>query len=276
MLSDPSVPPLIDATLIEALTATVARASATIVALGAAAQDVRTKADRSPVTAADEASEAAILGDLNRLLPGIPIVSEEAAATSTYGALPSTFILVDPLDGTREFIAGRSEYTVNVALVRDGQPTTGIVAAPALGRIWRGVVGGGAEKLVLEGMKAGAPTPIRPRTVPAAGLIAAVSRSHLDAATEAFLSGLPVVERMMLGSALKFCLVAEGKVDLYARLAPTCEWDIAAGHAVLAAAGGLVAARDGAPVAYGRAHVGFRVPAFLAWGDAEAARRYRG
>jgi 3'(2'), 5'-bisphosphate nucleotidase len=273
MLSDPSSRRFADPALLEPLTVAVTRASAAILALSSAPQGVRTKADLSPVTAADEAAEAVILADLTAVLPGIPVVSEEAAGGRTYESLPSPFVLVDPLDGTKEFIAGRAEFTVNLALVVDGRPLIGIVAAPALRLLWRGIVGQGAERLVLEQDKAVEATAIRTRAAPARGLVVAVSRSHLDPATEAFVDRLPIAERMMLGSALKFCFIAEGKADLYPRLSPTCEWDIAAGHAVLTAAGGTVAAPDGGTISYGRGREAFRVPAFVAWGDAAAARR---
>ena len=157
------------------------RASAAILAIAPAALAARHKADQSPVTAADEASEAVILEDLARLLPGVPVVSEEAAADRPTPDSRATFVLVDPLDGTREFVAGRPEYTVNMALVRDRTPVVGLIAAPALGLLWRGIVGRGAERLrlVLDRAKAVEPTAIRTRTAPDR-LVVALSRSHLD------------------------------------------------------------------------------------------------
>jgi len=261
-----------DPRLLEQLTGIAARAAAAIMAIAPAALDPRLKADQSPVTAADEAGEAVILEGLARLLPGVPVVSEEAAVRPT--ALPSCFLLVDALDGTREFLAGRPEFTVNIAMIADGSPVLGVVAGPALGRMWRGLVGHGAERLVLATGEAAAPTAIRTRRAPADGLVAAMSRSHGDARTESLLGRLPVKERTTLGSSAKFCLVAEGSADLYARLAPTSEWDIAAGHAVVVAAGGLVTTPDGGAIRYGGVEQEFRVPAFMAWGDADAARRY--
>ncbi len=263
--------------LLDELTAIVSAAAAAILAARAGALDVRTKADRSPVTAADHASEAVILEGLGRVLPGITVVSEEAAGRAAPESLSATFVLVDPLDGTREFLAGRDEFTINVAIVAEGRPGLGIVAAPAQGLLWRGVEGRGAERLRL---LAGAPAsaarervPIRTRPTPRAGLVAAVSRSHLDAATEALLARLPVTDRLACGSAVKFCLLAEGTADVYPRLSNTCEWDVAAGHALLAAAGGSVSAPDGAPLRYGRISEDFRVPAFVAWGDPSAPAR---
>jgi len=262
--------------LFDALTAMVSRAGAAILD-GARAPDVRLKADRSPVSAADEAAEALILKALSELSPGIPVISEEAAARGETRAAGDRFFLVDPLDGTREFIAGLPEYTVNVALVARGTPVLGIVGAPALGLIWRGRAGWGGERLRIpagEGPdRATERVPIRTRAAPENGLVAAVSRSHLDRDTAALLDRLPVAERRAFGSSLKFCRVAEGQIDLYPRLAPTMEWDVAAGHAILAAAGGTVTRPDGAPLRYGAPEAALRIPAFMAWGDPEGARK---
>jgi 3'(2'), 5'-bisphosphate nucleotidase len=263
--------PATDAAIVDALTTIVSRAAAAILAVRAGALDLRTKADRTPVTAADHAAEAIILDAVAQLLPGIPTVSEEAVQAAPPAGLAGDFVLVDPLDGTREFIAGRDEFTVNVALVSGGRPRLGVIAAPALGLVWRTRASGGAERLRLApgaaATEAAERAPIRVRPRPRTGLVAAVSRSHLDAATEAYLARLGAVERIACGSALKFCRVAEGTADIYPRLGPTCEWDVAAGDAIVAAAGGAVTTPDGAPLAYGRAAEAFRVPAFIAWGE---------
>jgi len=255
------------------LTALVSEAAAAIQRTGP--QAARMKADQSPVCNADEVAEALLLEGLARLVPGVPVVSEEACARGVRPRPGARFFLVDPLDGTREFLAGLDEYTVNVALVADGVPEIGIIAAPAQGLIWRGAAGRGAERLDLTSGAAPASarnvTPLRPRPRPAHGLIAAVSRSHLDPRTAAFVAALPNAEQMVCGSSLKFCRLAEGRADVYPRLAPTSEWDIAAGHAVLTASGGAISAPDGAPVAYGRAGESFRVPGFVAWADSAAA-----
>jgi len=263
--------------LLDALTTIVSDAGAAILAARAGSLDARSKADHSPVTAADHAAEAVILAGLARVLPGVAVVSEEAAACALPAGLPDTFILVDPLDGTRELLAGRDEFTVNIAIVSKGRPQLGLVGAPAQGLIWRGIEGQGAERLQLP---AGAPassarerTAIRTRPCPPSGLIVAVSRSHLDAGTEALLARLPVGERLACGSAVKFCQLAEGAADLYPRLSPTCEWDVAAGHAVLTAAGGAVTRPDGSKLNYGGIARDFRIPAFVAWGDPSAAAR---
>jgi 3'(2'), 5'-bisphosphate nucleotidase len=258
--------PAIDARLLDELTAIVSRAAAAIVAKPLATLAARTKADLSPVTAADEASESVLLDGLARLLPGLPIVSEEAG-----GEAAACFVLVDPLDGTRELLAGRDEFTINLAIIAGQRPVLGIVCAPALALLWRGSAGGGAQRIALAPGADPArarPAAIRTRRRPSNGLVAAVSRSHLDAATEAFVARWPNVSRLVCGSAIKFCRVAEGAADLYPRLSPTSEWDVAAGHAVLAAAGGTVTGPDGMPLLYGRP--GFRVPAFIAWGDPES------
>jgi 3'(2'), 5'-bisphosphate nucleotidase len=255
--------------LLDGVTTLVLRAGAAVREAVSSNLAIRLKDDQSPVTAADEASQAVILDGLARLLPGVPVVSEESRPPATLG---TQFVLVDPLDGTRELIDGRPEYTINVALIDGGAPVLGVVAAPAMDLLWRGAATTGAERLAVAGGQAGAPQPIRARPWPAARPVAAVSRSHLDAQTEAFIAALGDAERISIGSALKLCRIAEGTADVYPRLAPTSEWDIAAGHAVLAAAGGAVVTSDGTPLRYGHADRNFLIPAFIAWGDPARAR----
>jgi 3'(2'), 5'-bisphosphate nucleotidase len=266
-----------DDRLLDELTTVVSAAGAAILVTRSGSLDTRTKPDLTPVTACDHAAEAVILKGVARLLPGICIVSEEAASRALPQHIPDSFVLVDPLDGTRELIAGRDEFTINVAIIAGGRPRLGIVAAPAQALLWRGIEGRGAERLRLSpgapASAAQARSPIRTRPSPRSALVAAVSRSHLDPQTEAYLARLPVSERRACGSAVKFCQVAEGSADVYARLSPTCEWDVAAGHAVLAAAGGMVNTPEGAPMSYGRMAANFRVPAFIAWGDPSLAAR---
>lgn len=261
--------------LLDELTTIVSLAAAAILAIDPATAPRRMKSDLSPVSAADEASNREIIKGLSCLLPGIPIVSEESLGSSSATPLGPSFALVDPLDGTREFLAGRNEFTANIALVIEGIPAVGVIAAPALGLIWRGIAGRGAECLRLRpgatADEAEEFVAIRTRRRPAQGLIAMVSRSHFDAETAALLGRLPVTARIACGSSIKFCRIAEGSADIYARLAPTHEWDIAAGHAVVTAAGGALMTPESAPLAYGRAVEGFRVPAFLAFGDPEIA-----
>ena len=226
---------------------------------------LRSKADGSPVTAADEAAEAIIRDGLKRLAPAVPIISEEHAAREKPKPITGgSYFLVDPLDGTREFIAGRDEYTVNIALMTDGAPLFGIICAPALGDLWRGIVGRGAERISLA-HRSEAPTPVHTRPRPKGEAVVLVSRSHLEARTKSYVDGLPGAKLMQSGSSIKFCRLAEGSADLYPRLAPTHDWDIAAGHAILKAAGGSVTAPDGAPLVYGSNDL--LIPAFLAWGD---------
>ncbi len=222
---------------------------------------VATKADRSPVTAADDAAERVILAALRELTPDVPVVAEEAVARS--GAPERAgrrFWLVDPLDGTREFISRNGEFTVNIGLVEDGQPVLGVVTAPAKGLAWWGAVGQGAWRREADGGVA----EIRVRQRPQAGTVAVASRSHRDAETDRYLAEHGIEETVSAGSSLKFCLVAEGKADVYPRFGPTMEWDTAAGHAVLRAAGGGVRAVSGEPLAYGKP--GFRNPGFVGEG----------
>jgi 3'(2'), 5'-bisphosphate nucleotidase len=266
--------------LLDGLTRIASRAAATILSIRREDLDRREKPDLSPVTAADEASEATILEGLSRLLPNVPVVSEEAAGHGRPAVAAKLFLVVDPLDGTREFLAGRDEYTVNIALVQDGTPVAGVIAAPARGLIWRGHIGIGAERLELSPGSAREEArdcvAIRTRARPTSGARVLVSRSHLDAATLAYVDRLREPERVSCGSALKFGLIAEGTADLYPRLAPTSAWDVAAGHAVLAAAGGGVQRPDGTALLYGQAsgqessQAGFLVPAFIAFGDRAA------
>jgi 3'(2'), 5'-bisphosphate nucleotidase len=257
------------ARLLAPLTELVAAAGAAILAVDRSRMRVDGKRDGSPVTEADLASDRIIADGLARLAPDIPMLSEERV-TEKSGRL-ETFFLVDPLDGTKEFLAGRDEFTVNLALVSNGTPLLGIVSAPALGLIWRGIVGQGtdkrAERLVTKG-GSGAAEPIHTRPFPKAGRpwVAAVSRSHGDAASEAFIDQRAGAVRAKLGSAVKFARVAEGAADIYPRLAPTSEWDVAAGHALVTAAGGKVTDAAGSALRFGLA-ADFIVPAFIAWGD---------
>jgi 3'(2'), 5'-bisphosphate nucleotidase len=255
--------------LLDGLTLIASRAAAAILAVPRAGLKERRKADNSLLTAADEASEAVILDGLARLLPGVMAISEETTGNRAVDGLASRFFLVDPLDGTREFAAGLNEFTVNIALIEQGTPVAGVVAAPERGLIWRGQIGHGAERLALE--PGAAPTDarervtVRTRRCPASGARVLISRSHLDAATDSYVNRLSSPQRIACGSALKFCLIAEGTADLYPRLGPTSEWDVAAGHAVLVAAGGEVRQPDGSALRYG---VGdFRMSGFIAAGE---------
>lgn len=253
--------------LIEAVTAIAVDASRTILDLAATAQ-VRRKADGSPVTTADEAAETVICEALERLAPAVPIISEERASHEKPKRIErGSYFLVDPLDGTREFIAGRNEYTVNIALLTDGVPLLGVIGAPARGELWRGVVGRSAERFDDLSCKPSHRIHVRPR--PQAAPVIMVSRSHLDPRTQAFVERFPQAELLPSGSSIKFCRLAEGSADLYPRLAPTRDWDVAAGHALLVAAGGAIAAPDASPLRYGTDEL--LIPAFVASGQATSA-----
>jgi 3'(2'), 5'-bisphosphate nucleotidase len=260
------------AQLIEPLTELVIRAGAAILAVNRSAMKVDGKQDGSPVTEADLAADRIISEGLARIAPNIPSLSEERLdqASPPYR---SSFFLIDPLDGTKEFVAGRNEFTVNLALVSRGKPLLGFVGAPALGLVWRGLVGRGAERLVLAGTTIKTVEPVRTRPHPPRGKpwTVAVSRSHGDKRSEAFIAQRPGAVRAELGSAVKFARVAEGAVDIYPRLGPTSEWDVAAGHAVVTAAGGKVTDSRGAELHFGLGRENFIVPEFIAWGDPSAA-----
>lgn len=222
--------------------------------------EVRGKDDASPVTEADERAEAVILQGLAGIATDIPVVAEEAVAAGQLPQAGERFWLVDPLDGTREFVSRNGEFTVNIALIEHGVPTLGVVLAPALDRLFAGAAACGA--FVEEN---GVRRNISARRPPSAGLTVVASRSHGDPEALAdFLQGRPIAELKNAGSSLKLCLVAAGEADLYPRLGRTMEWDIAAGHAVLAAAGGRVCTLDGHPLRYGKTD--FANPHFVASG----------
>jgi 3'(2'), 5'-bisphosphate nucleotidase len=237
--------------------------------------EVTSKADGSPVTAADQRAEVIISDYLTRLTPSTPLCAEEATAAGAKPQVAQRFLLVDPLDGTREFLAGNGEFTINVALIEGGAPIAGAVYAPAIGRLWVG----GDMAFACESSP-GAELPgeasrrrIQTRSAPAS-LVAFASRSHLDPRSDAFLKGLPIGETRFAGSSLKFCLIAEGLGDVYPRFAPTMEWDTAAGDAVLRAAGGAVRDPSGQPVRYGKAESKLLNGSFIAWGDPTAASQF--
>jgi 3'(2'),5'-bisphosphate nucleotidase len=249
------------------------KAGAAIMRVRASGARARIKSDSSPVCDADLLAEEIILEGLVRLAPRFPIVAEELCAS---GGTPEIdggpFFLVDPLDGTREFIQKRTDFTINVALIEDGAPAFGLVYAPArslLALTLEGAAyeaelmpsehGANLDGLRLHKIEARAPSPD--------GLVAVVSLSHLDAATEAFLGTLKIAGKSSAGSSLKFLQVARGDADVYPRFGPTMEWDTAAGHAVLLAAGGSVIAADGGQLRYGKSESGLRNAGFIAWGS---------
>lgn len=269
-MSSPSSPPpaSFHATLLAGLAEIALSAGVEIRRIEAVGAVRRNKADLSPVTDADEAAEAIILQALARLQPAVPVVAEEAVAAGAHTNPGRRFFLVDPVDGTKEFLSGNGEYTVNIALVEDGAPVLGIVYAPAKGLLYAARPGAAFKAIREPGATADPEgwTPISCRPRPAAPLVAAVSRSHPDAATERLLASRNVGERIPAGSALKFGLLAEGRVDLYPRLGSVMEWDSAAGHALVVAAGGRVTRPDGSPLTYGHPERGYRVDGFIAEG----------
>jgi 3'(2'), 5'-bisphosphate nucleotidase len=228
---------------------------------------VTQKSDASPVTLADGRAEAIILDYLARASPDIPVIAEEQAELHGLpDRIPPLFWLVDPLDGTKEFIRRNGEFTVNIALVEQGRPVLGVIGIPVKGVVY-GAAGPGTARVTEGG---GRTRRIQARTCPAAGATVAYSRSHADTPRlEAWLAEHAVAARIVAGSALKFCLVAEGSADLYPRFGPTMEWDTAAGQALVEAAGGSVTLLDGSPFRYGKP--GFRNPGFVVRGRPPAA-----
>jgi len=209
--------------------------------------EVEAKHDTSPVTEADRAAELVILAALARAAPGVPVIAEEEVAAGRIPAHDDIYFLVDPLDGTKEFIRGGDDYTVNIGLIERGTPKLGVVFAPATGQLHGGCIGEGAW--VDEGAGRVA---IRTRAR-GAEITAVASKSHLNQATIDYLeAAVGSCGYVAVGSSLKFCIIAEGKADIYPRAAPTSEWDTAAGHAVLLAAGGLVDGPDGDALRYGK------------------------
>lgn len=227
----------------------------------------REKADLSPVTEADELAERVILARLAAFDPATPVISEEAAAAGHMPEVGTRFYLVDPLDGTKEFISRNGEFTVNIALVESGTATLGVVYAPAIGRLfWGDVAAKQAGQSRIEDGVAGSHRSIHVRTCPHEGAVVVASRSHRDAETDNYLNSMRVQKLISAGSSLKFCLVASGEADLYPRFGRTMEWDTAAGHAIVLAAGGSVVTADGAPLTYGKQARGLDNPAFIVRG----------
>ncbi len=238
-----------------------------IMAVRGSESGLQHKPDGSPVTKADIDADRIICARLAGLLPDMPVVTEEASETHDFCGV-GRFILVDPLDGTREFTSGRDEFTVNIALIDRGTPVAGAVYAPALNRLYvagastfRAEVRPAESVPGLHAMRA-----LSTNAASYEALRAVASYSHLDSATKIWLDTRPIGELRSAGSSLKFCMIAEGEADVYPRLAPTMELDTAAGHAVLSAAGGCVVRVDGSPLGYGKSQSGFRNESFIAWG----------
>ena len=229
----------------------------------------RRKDDHSPVTAADEEAETYILGELAVMAPGVPVIAEEEAAAGRIAQIGARFFLVDPLDGTKEFINRNGEFTINIAEIQDGVPVKGVVYAPAKDRLFIGDGPGLAFEIAT---RAGAEPdlatarPIHVRTAPEDGMTAVASRSHRDTKTDEYLAAYKIKDFVSAGSSLKFCLVAAGEADIYPRHGRTMEWDTAAGHAVLLAAGGTMTTLEGKPFLYGKTADKFANPFFVAKG----------
>jgi 3'(2'), 5'-bisphosphate nucleotidase len=252
------------AALLAELTPLIHEAGALVMRVYATDFDVEIKDDASPVTVADQLAEQVIFQGLSRIAPGIPIIGEEAASAGDIPDVSSRFWLVDPVDGTKEFVNRNGEFTVNIALIEHGVPVLGLVLAPALGRLFGGAAGLGAWVEI-----AGQRLAVTTRAIPPEGLTVVGSRHHGDdAAVTALLAGQRVAARRTVGSSLKLCLVAEGAADVYPRFGRTMEWDIAAGDAVLRAAGGVIRTAAGEVMGYGKP--GFENPDFVAWGRAAA------
>jgi len=233
--------------LLEALVVAARAAGAEILKLVAAGFEIETKSDHSPVTICDRAAEKIILEFIRQAAPGVPVIAEEEVAAGRIPEHDDTYFLVDPLDGTKEFIRGGDDYTVNIGLIVDGVPRLGVVYQPAVDRLWAGLAGEGA---VVEAGGERRKIHCRPLGEQRA---AVASKSHFTQSTADYLAqAIGLCEHVSIGSSLKFCILAEGKADIYPRLSPTSEWDTAAGHAVLLAAGGRVDGPDGGPLSYGK------------------------
>jgi len=245
----------------------------------AAGVAVSIKDDQSPVTAADHESEEVILEGLARLAPGVAVIAEEEVTAGRIPGIAGPFFLVDPLDGTKGFIKGRREFTVNVGLIEERRPVFGLIYAPALSELY---VTLGPDSAAMAHIEPAAEArsladcalrPIRTRVPDPNAISALTSQTHLNQATMQFLEGYNVIERRAIASSLKFGLLAKGDADLYPRIGPTSEWDTAAGHAILAAAGGSVTRLDGTPLFYGNAERRFENPDFVAWGRGPLPRQ---
>lgn len=259
----------------ERLAAIALKAGALIMDVYATDFEVDRKDDASPVTEADEKAEALILAALAEADPGLDVLAEEAVAAGDIPEIGVRFALVDPLDGTKEFINKRGEFTVNIAIIEHGRPVMGVVYAPALDRLfvadsvssaWQAAAKPGGDVPSVSDRK-----PLRIRSRPNAGITAIASKSHRTPETDTFLEKFEVNDIVSAGSSLKFCLIAAGEADLYPRMGRTMEWDTGAGQAVVEAAGGRVLLEDGSPLLYGKTGRGYDNPHFIVYGDVSPA-----
>lgn len=263
-------PRLADRNGLARLLAEAARLTGAVLLAKRAARDVRVKADGTPVCSADMAADYTAKQALARLLPGFPVVSEESV--EAVAAAP-VFILLDPLDGTREFLAAGGSYCVAIAIICEERPIAGAIAAPELGRLWFAGEGAFTQRVAPDGTGLGEPERIGVRAPPAEGLVTLVSRFHGDELSDGVLQSMPGQEPMPMSSAVKFGVIAAGEADLHVRGGQTMEWDIAAGDAILTAAGGVVRRLDGELPRYGRPGGDFRNPPFVAAGSEALAQR---
>ncbi len=241
-------------------------AGARIMEIYAAGSEVKLKDDNSPVTEADVAAEKIILDGLKNIDPATAVIAEEATAAGKVPKAHKRFYLVDPLDGTREFISRNGEFTVNIALIENGAPIAGVIFAPAIGRLFCGAKDAGAFQTFIkadEKLQDAQWRQMQTALLPKTGLIAVASRSHRDEKTEKWLAENNIDKVVSAGSSLKFCLVAAGEAHLYPRFGRTMEWDTGAGNAIIVAAGGMVVTEDGKPLSYGKQERGFDNPAFF-------------
>jgi 3'(2'), 5'-bisphosphate nucleotidase len=237
---------------------------------------VQSKHDASPVTLADQESEAVLLAGLAAVAPNIPVVAEERMAAGFEPKVDNTFFAVDPLDGTKEYISGRPEFTINIGLIMEGVPVFGLIYAPAMAALYMTTGVGEAaychmpHNALISSFSECRFERLRTRSPQPSALRAMTSRSHPNERTNAYQSRIGVSECEPMGSSLKFCLIAQGRADVYVRLGPTSEWDTAAGHAILNTAGGSVVTLDGKPLSYGKREDRFLNPEFVAWGQCPA------
>ncbi len=254
-----------------AVMAAAQKAGAAIMDIYSSEPNVRYKADSSPVTDADNASEDIAIAALSKLMPDVPIIAEEQVSAGNIPPIAETYFLVDPLDGTKEFLKLNGEFTVNIALVSGEKPAFGLVYAPAKSDCYVTLSPGQAFRCELHPSHAGRPlrdlsfSLLTGEADNRRPFTAIVSRSHLRPQTLAFLDQLGNPQREVLGSSLKFGVLARGEADVYPRFGPTFEWDTAAGQAIVEAAGGCVVTADGEPLLYGKKDLGYRNPAFIAW-----------
>ncbi len=262
-----------DGNLLETLIAAAIEAGDAILAVRRRGHAVEWKANSTPVTEADRAAEKVIVAHLHAAAPDVPVIAEEAASEGRVPPAGAEFFLVDPLDGTKEFVNGGNQFTVNIGLIRDGKPILGIILLPETGKIFWGIVGQGAWRgKVVDGAVTGR-QPIHVRPAPDGPIAVVASRSHRTPETDAYIERYDVADLVSAGSSMKFCAVASGKADLYPRMGTTMQWDTAAGDAILRAAGGRVVGLDGRDLAYGPSDEpgsdGYRNPWFVAVGSVE-------